>query len=89
MLRKYGDNNIDKTLVCGNSDFVNSLRIVNIIKVHSENLFSYLNVTTSNKELAFQLYLSGKGVRKMSRIIFNDETHISTITRWLKSAKLK
>jgi len=72
---------------CSNIDFGNAIRIVERLEKHARTVYEYLNGQPEKKKLAQMLSKEGKSYGDISKIIFDNENHKSTVYRWITGKK--
>ena len=84
-LRAFESGKLKDTIVCNDTDFNNALLLVDRFESHAKTVFDYLNQDPNKKTLVAELHKTGNSYRAISKAVWGDETHISTVGKWINS----
>ena len=87
VLRHYEAGNLTENIRCSDIDFDNAMRIIERLEKHAQTVFEYQNGQPEKKNLARLLSKEGKSFGEISKIIYGDESHKSTVYRWITGKK--
>ncbi len=86
-LRAFENDNLKEIIYCNETDFNNALLLVDRFESHAKTVFDYLNQDPNKKTLVSELHKTGNSYRAISKAVWGDETHISTVGKWVNSKK--
>ncbi len=86
-LRAYENGILETSMQCSDIDFENALQIIERLEKHAKKVYGFLNGQPDKESLIISLHNMGKSYGDISKIVYGDVNHKSTVHRLVKKKK--